>query len=93
MWKMYATPISYIPVVSLLIYFGVPCQEAYGLATITLELKDQKTGAILGTFKETSKVTTAYTLYNFKAGEAGAELSEAFRDIAKKLKEAILEKM
>ena len=72
---------------NLVIYFGVPCNEAYAEADITLEIKDSQTGAIIGTIQESSRVENAYTIYNMKAGEAGAELSEAFRDVAKKLKQ------
>jgi len=93
MWKLYSTPISYIPLLNLVIYFGVPCYESYGVADITLEIKDNRTGAIIVTLKESSKIETSYTLYDFKAGEAGAELSDAFRDVAKKLKEDILTKV
>jgi len=93
MWKMYATPISYIPLINLVIYFGVPCSESYGIAEITLIVKDARSGKILGTFKSESKVTDVYTLYNVKAGEAGAELAEAFRNVAKDLKEQIVRKI
>jgi hypothetical protein len=93
MWKLYATPISYIPVLNLVIYFGVPCNEAYGVAGITLEIKDNKTGSIIGRLEESSRVDSSYTLYNFKAGDAGSELEEAFRDVGKKLKEDLLTKV
>ena len=89
-WKSYASPIAFIPFVNILIYFGVPCQEAYGIAEITLEVKDNKADKLLGRFTESLKEENSYTLYNAKAGEAGAELQEAFRNVAKKLKEDIL---
>jgi len=92
MWKLYATPISYIPGINLLVYFGIPCNEAYGIANISLTIKDTKTDKAIGSFNEESKVNSSYTLYNFKAGDAGSELSEAFRDVAKKLKEDVLTK-
>lgn len=93
MWKLYSTPISYIPGINLVIYFGVPCYEAYGIAEITLEIKDNKTGKVLGTLQESSRVDTSYSIYNFKAGEAGGELADAFRDVAKQLKEDLLTKI
>ncbi len=92
-WKLYATPISYIPILNLVCYFGVPINEAYGIATIALEIKDNKTGSIIGVIEGTSRTDNSYTLYNFKAGEAGTELEEAFREAAKKLKEGLLIKV
>lgn len=93
MWKLYASPISYIPFLNLVIYFGVPCNEAYGITGISLEVKDNKSGAIIGKLAEESKITETYTIYNMKAGEAGAELAESFRDVSKKLKEDMLTKV
>jgi hypothetical protein len=93
MWKMYMTAIGYIPLINMFVYFGAPCYESYGVAGITLEIKDNKTGKIIGTLSESSKIETSYTIYNFKAGEAGTELQEAFRDVAKKLKEDLLRKV
>jgi hypothetical protein len=89
MWKMYATPITYIPLLNIIIYFGVPCNEAYGVVDISLVVKEAASGKVLATFQADSKVVNSYSLYNFKAGEAGAELSEAFRNVAKELKEQI----
>jgi hypothetical protein len=91
MWKFYSTPISYI--MPLFVYFGMPAYEAYGIAAITLEIKNNKTGAVITKTQEYSRVDSSYTIYNFKAGEAGAELQEAFRDVAKKLKEDLLKKV
>lgn len=91
-WKFYSSPISYIPGINLAIYFGAPCYEAYGIAGITLEVKDGS-GSIIAKIDELSEVKDSYSLYNFKAGEAGAELSEAFRDVAKKLKEKLVIKL
>ncbi len=53
-WKLYATPVAYIP---LLPYFGVPCYEAYGIAGVTLKMQDNKTGTLFGEFSEESKVS------------------------------------
>lgn len=92
-WKLYATPISYIPILNLVIYFGVPMNEAYGIASISLEIKNNKTGMVIGKLGEFSQTNNSYTLYNFKAGEAGTELEEAFREVAKKLKEGLLIKV
>ena len=89
-WKMYAMPIAYIPYVNFIMFFGLPATEAYGIVDIHLQVKDNQSGAILGSFKESSEVKSTYTIYNTKAGEAGAELAEAFRDVVKKLKQDIM---
>ena len=93
MWKLYATPISYIPILNLACYFGVPVNDVYGIAGIALEVKDSKSGKIIGKFEESSRVDNSYTLYNFKAGEAGNELQDAFRDVSKLLKIDLLTKV
>ncbi len=92
MWKFYAKTIYYIPVLNLVCYFGVPYADAYGIAGITLQVKDNKTGKVLYSFAEESKMVNSYTFYNVKAGDSGAELAEAFRDVGKKLKEDLLMK-
>ncbi len=93
MWKATPSPLTFIPFLNLLIYFGVPTYNIEGVAEITLNIKDNKTGKIIESFTAESKATNSYNLYNFKAGDAGAELSEAFRDVAKQLKEDILKNM
>jgi hypothetical protein len=93
MWQMYSSTISYIPGVNLAMYFGAPAYEAYAITDISLEIKDSKTGKILGTFTEQSEIKNPHTLYNVKAGEYGAELAETFRDVVKTLKEDILLKL
>lgn len=90
MWQMYSSTVSYIPGVNLALYFGAPAYEAYAVADITLEVKDNRTGKILGNFNKSSEIKNPHTLYNVKAGEYGAELAEAFRDVIKALKEDIL---
>ena len=86
-WKMYAKPICYIPYVGLLaMIVGVNVETAYGVAGITIEVKDNKTGSTLATISKELEVENSYSAYNFKAGEAGAELSEAFREVVKQIK-------
>ncbi|MDD5492981.1 MAG: hypothetical protein PHV60_09950 [bacterium] len=92
-WKATPSPLSFIPILSLLQIFGAPTYTIKGEAEITLKIKDNKTGKILKSFTEASEATNTYNMYNFKAGDAGAELSEAFRDVAKQLKEDILKKL
>jgi hypothetical protein len=88
-WKLYATPISYIPYVNLVLVFGIPSTTAYGVVDIELVLQNKTTGEELGRFSAASEVKTHYTMYNFKSGEAGAELAECLRDVAKDLKRDI----
>ncbi|PIP20689.1 MAG: hypothetical protein COX40_03565 [Candidatus Omnitrophica bacterium CG23_combo_of_CG06-09_8_20_14_all_40_11] len=90
MWKFYAKTIYYIPMLNLVCYFGVPYADAYGIAGITLEVRDNKVGKVLWSFAEESKMVNSYTFYNMKAGDSGAELAEAFREVGKKLKEDLL---
>lgn len=90
MWKFYAKTIYYIPIFNLVCYFGVPYADAYGIAGITLEVRDNKAGKVLYSFAEESKMVNSYSFYNVKAGDSGAELAEAFRGVAKKLKEDLL---
>lgn len=89
-WKLYAHPLSYIP---LLCYLGTPNAVAYGLVSITLEVKDNKTGTVIRTFKETAKIENLFSVYNFKVGDGGTELEDAFREVGRKLKEDLLSKV
>ena len=89
MWEMHMTPIVYIPLVNFAVYFGATCIKSNGIADITLVVKDAKNGKALGTFQADSKVSESYTMYKMKAGAAGAELAEAFRTVAKDLKQQI----
>ncbi len=93
MWKFYAEPILYIPYVNIITLFGIPTYKAYGVTEIELELKDRSTGQMIGNVSANSRVENSYNIYNFKAGEAGAELAESFRDVAKKLKEGVIQKL
>lgn len=94
MWKLYVKGWVYVPYLGLFLEIvGVLCGTLYGVADITLEVRDVKSGAVVGTFNETSMVKNAYTIYNTPAGDAGAELADALRDVVKKLKIAILNKI
>ncbi len=91
-WKATPNGLMFIPFLNLLIYFGIPTYDITGVTVITLEVKDNKSGQIIKTFRESSESENTYNLYNFKTGDAGAELAESFRDVAKKLKEDLLNK-
>lgn len=89
-WKLYSTPLGYIPFLS---YLGISTLEAYGIADITLEIKDNRNGNIIATIQESTAIKNAFSVYNFKIGDSGSELEDAFRDVGKKLKKALLQKL
>lgn len=88
-WKMTPSPIIFIPLVNIFIYFGVPVYNIEGVANLHVQLVSSKTGQIIAEYDKNSTKMESYTIYSFKAGEAGAELAEAFRDVSKQIKEAI----
>ncbi len=57
---------------------------------LQVHLVNPKTGATIAEYSKTSTKSESYSIYNFKAGEAGAELAEAFRDVSKQVKEAMV---
>ncbi len=90
-WKLYAKPITYIPYIGLIaMIVGVETTEAYGIAGITIEVKDNKTGTVITTISKNSEIHTSYNAYNFQAGEAGSELAEALRAVVKEIKSELL---
>ncbi len=89
-WKLYSTPLGYVPLVS---YFGISTLQAYGVATITLEIKDNHSGAVIATIQESAAIKNAFSVYNFKIGDSGSELEDAFREVGRKLKQAVLQKL
>ncbi len=89
-WKLTPSPIVFIPIINLLIYFGIPINEAEGVASLRVQLVRAKTGQPIAEYEKSSTRTATYTLYNLKAGEVGSELADAFRDVAKQIKDAIL---
>jgi hypothetical protein len=89
-WKLSPHPLSYIPLIS---YFGTPTFKAEGLAALTLEVKDKKTGIVLATLQDSANIKNSFTVYNFKVCECGTELEDAFRELGKKLKEDLLSKV
>ena len=89
-WKLTPSPIVFIPIINLLIYFGIPVHEAEGVATLRVQLVSAKTGQTMAEYEKTSTRTATFSIYNLKAGEAGSELADAFRDVAKQIKDAIV---
>jgi hypothetical protein len=92
MWKYTPEPYAVIPLVNLILYFGVPSAHATGTAQITLEVKNAQSGKLLGKFTESASNTSTFTMYNRNAGESGGELADAFREVVKKLKEDLINK-
>lgn len=88
-WKLSPNPIALIPVANLIVYFGVPVNRLEGIASLRVQLVNSRTGLTIAEYEKTSTRTERSTLYTFKAGEAGSELAEAFRDVMKLIKDAI----
>jgi len=89
-WKTSISPIAFIPIINLAIYFGAPMYNVEGVAHFHFQLINAKTENVVAEYDKMAIKKETYSLYNFKAGEAGAELAEAFRDVSKQIKEAIL---
>lgn len=89
-WKLYSTPLGFIPLIG---YLGVPTLKGEGIATIVLEVRDAKTDAVIATLEESAKIENYFTVYNFKIGDSGTELEDAFREAGRKLKEDLLTKV
>jgi hypothetical protein len=92
-WKYAPNPIVFIPFIGCLIYLGIPAGEAEGIVEISAQIINAKTGKMLVEYDRKNEKKTSYTLYNFKAGEAGGELADAFREVSKQIKDSILEDM
>ncbi len=89
-WKATPSPIAFIPIVNLAAYFGAPVTFIEAVVAIQLEVVSTKSGQVVATYERTATREDSYTIYRRTAGEAGAELAEAFRDVAKQLKESIV---
>jgi hypothetical protein len=88
-WKLSPSPIAFIPIVNLLVYFGIPVHFMEGVAALNVQLLSPRTGQVLVEYKKSSTRENSMNIYNFKAGEAGAELADALRDVAKQIKDAV----
>jgi hypothetical protein len=89
-WELHPIPIVFIPFINILLAFDIPTYYADGTTELNVKLVSSNTGKVLAEYDKTSTKTETYSLYNFKDGEEGAELAEAFREVSKQLKEAIL---
>jgi len=79
---------AFIPVVSLIHYFGVPYVISTGEAQLTLEVRAEET-ASPRQYTGYGKNKTSYNIYEFKNVAAGVELQYALRDAVKQIKEQI----
>jgi hypothetical protein len=92
-WKYSPSPIIFIPFLGCLIYLGIPAGEAEGIAEISVQMINAKTGAMVAEYNRKDEKKASYTIYNFKVGEAGSELADAFREVSKQIKDSILSDM
>ena len=93
MWRAYSKAPTYIPLVNLYVYLGIPCKTAYGLTHISLVLKNKKTGQVIDVFDEYSKVANSYNLYEFKDVDFAIELKQSFKEVASRLKNKLKRKI
>lgn len=89
-WKVSTSPLIWIPILNMLIYLGAPIYDIEAVAQLQVSLSDGKTGKVLAEYTKFAQRENSYSLYNMKAGEAGAELADAFRDVMKQMKEGML---
>lgn len=87
-WKRVTCPIAYIPLLDLLTYLGIPIYRIEGIAELRLQWVSASTGKVLADYDKSAHRRVIASIYNMKAGEAGAELADAFRDVMKQVKEA-----
>ena len=88
-WKATYNPMRFIPGVNLLLLLGIPVYNIDAVAEFKIQLIDGNTGVILVEYDKIATKTETVSLYSGKSGEMGAELAEAFRDVAKQIKDGI----
>jgi len=88
-WKTKHNPIKFIPIVNLLMLLGITSYEIEAVVDLKVQVVDPKTGTVLAEYDRTSTKKDTATLYNNRSGDPGAELAEAFREVAKQIKEGI----
>lgn len=88
-WQLTTNPIAFIPIINLAIYFGADVYDLEGIATLHVQIVDPKTDQVIGNYERTSQRNASASIYHMKGGELGAELADAFRDVAKRIKENI----
>jgi hypothetical protein len=88
-WKNTPNPVGFIPVANFALYFGAPARYSEAVVTIQAQLIDPKNGRVLSEYEKTATRGTSVSMYNVTVGEFGAELADAFREVARPLKDAI----
>lgn len=83
----------FCPVVALPFLLGAPLRQEYCMIDISLEVKDNKTGVIITYVKEISKAKQGIISLYGCSSEAGQDVTDAFRQVAEKLKEDLAEKI
>jgi hypothetical protein len=88
-WKAEMNPAVWVPIINLLIYFGLPVYTIDASAALHVQVVD-RTGKVVAEYTKHADRSKNYSMYdNVNAGEAGAELADAFRDVVKQVKEAL----
>jgi len=82
------SPLQYIPFLNLLLFFGIPAGDLQGDAQIVITATDSS-GNVLGVYDKSASKNSTFNIYQGKAGEMGAELADAFRDVMKEIKDAV----
>lgn len=90
-WKASPNALIWIPIINLLIYFGAPAAVVESYVGLHVRLTDSKSGTVVGEYKKFASRQNSYSIYdNLQAGEAGAELADALREVVKTIKEEML---
>ena len=83
--------VVFLPVLALPFLAGAPiCREHY-IINILLEIKDNKTGAIIAQLKESFKVVQAVSLYS--SSKLKQDATETFSNVVNKFKKELSEKI
>lgn len=88
-WKTTHNPIKYIPMVQMLLLLGITSEHVEAVTNLRVTVVDAKTNTVLAEYDKIATKTDSGTLYKTKAGESGAELAEAFREVMKQIKESL----
>ena len=87
-WRAKPSPILYIPIVQLSMYFGVPMYTIEATAAFEVDAVDAS--GVIKTYAGEFTQVTKQSLYNSTAGEMGAELADAFRAASKQIKDEMM---
>jgi hypothetical protein len=90
-WKFSESPIKFIPLINLLILFGIPMYYVDGIIELQVRLVSFKTGEIVAEYDKRSAKKITLNLYTRdNIDDPGVELGEAFSDVSEQIKEAIV---